>query len=651
MQELRYLIMVLMACLWQRAETQPADSLRRAYASSEGTAVQLSLSSELCAHYSLNSHDSTAFFCRKAIELGRQQEAPSAVIYALINLGFWHHRKSQYDTALLHYHRALRLSKKHQREAQQADIYNNLAITHQRMAQADSAYFYWSQAERIYQRLGNPPETWKVYSGLFALFREKQDTAQANRYARLAYQGVQKSDNRGNRGYMIFQLMQYYFQSGQFEQMAAFQRKWDAFKLEQKPDEALMQQPAHIALYMDAADDDEALERQLQRAIQHFEQSGVPYRAGWTYEDLAKFYHQRGRNAEAFAALQQALQYYEQAKVPYRRGRALSLLYQWKKAAGQTAEALAYLEAYESLEDSLSSITMEKNLNALRVKAETEKKEQALQIKELELVQKTQERNIFLFSSLLLAALAAAIFLGLRQRLMNNRRLAKQEQRLQQQQIQQLEQQARLNALQSMIQGQEQERLRIANDLHDSLGGLITSVNNHFAAICRTEEPGKRRSLSKRTESLIAQAGQELRRISQNLMPRSLTLLGLEGAMEDLASQLREQRLNAQFQAIDLEVRLPEETAVTLYRITQELTNNILKHAEAQTVLLQLLQRDGSLFLTVEDDGKGFDLEAARQKASLGMSSVASRVDYLKGELDIDTTPGQGTTVSIQVPL
>ena len=569
----------------------------------------------------------------------------------MLDLGFLYHRKSQYRKALQEYHQALWLSQTHQSLSLQAETHNNIAIAHQRMARLDSAYSHWSQAERLYKQLGSPAEMWRVYSGLFALFRDKGDTAQANQYAALAYEKAAEGASRADRGYIIFQLLQYYFQTEQFEQLAKFQQHWDAYKLEKNPDEALMRQPAHIALYLHAAGEKAPIERQLKKAIAHFEQSGVPYRAGWTYEDLAKLYHDRGQTQEAMAALRQAYFYYQQAEVPYRQGRALYLLYEWEKAAGNTVQALSYLETYESLKDSLSSSTAEKNLNALRVKAETEKKEQALQIKELELVQKTQERNIFLFSSLLLAALAAAIFLGLRQRLLTNRRIARQEQQLQQQEIQQLQQQARLSSLQSMIQGQEQERIRIANDLHDSLGGLITSVSNHFAAASRTEDVEKRQSLTQRTEHLITQAGQELRRISQNLMPRSLTLLGLEGAMEDLVSQLREQGVDAQFQAIGLETRLPEETAVTLYRIAQELTNNILKHAAAQTVLLQLLQRDESLFLTVEDDGKGFELEAARQKASLGMSSVASRVDFLKGKLDIDTAPGQGSTFSIQVPI
>ncbi len=651
MHQTLLLLAAALFALLPQVQAQEADSLRQAFAESETPEEQLIAASALCSWYSMGSNDSISYFCQQAIELGQQLSDPPEVVYGLINLGFWHHRKSNYGQAKKYYYQALWLSRQNNLALEEAKTCNNLATTHQRTAQPDSAYFYWFRAEQLYEQAGSPIEIWKVYSGLFGLFREKQDTAQANHYAALSYRWCTKSPNRSDRGYLIFRLMQYYFQTSQFEQMAAFQQKWDAFKLERETDEKLMQQPQHIALYLYANQQDEAVERQLLRAIAFFEQSGVPYRAGWTYEDLAKFYHQRGRDTEAVDALQRALQYYRQADVPYRRGRALHLLYQWKKGTGQAEEALAYLEAYESLEDSLASITVEKNLNALRVQAETEKKEQALQIKELELSQKTQERNIFLFSSLLLAALAAAIFLGLRQRLVTNRRLADQEQQLQQQQIQQLEQQAKLTAMQSMIQGQEQERVRVANDLHDSLGGVITSVQNHFSALLKANSAPQRQSLTQRTGELMAQAGQELRRISRNLMPRSLTLLGLEGALEDLAGQVRAQGLECQFQAINLRTRLSEEMAVPLFRIVQELTNNILKHAEAESVLIQLLQRDGSLFLTVEDDGKGFTLEAARQQSSLGMSSVASRVDYLNGTLEIDTAPGQGTSVNIHIPL
>lgn len=644
------LLLSLFASVTLSARTSLTDSLQAVLANAENEAAQLPVLVALCRTYSEKGADSTVLYCQRAIEVAGALKLPASEVESIIIIGRWYHKKSQYQKALAYYYRAAALGERAGLTELTASVYTNLALSHQRMSKPDSAYFYWNRAEAAFQQAGSPAELWKVYLGLFQLFSEKQDTTQANRYATLAHQQVQESSLRSDRGYLLFQLLQYYFQTGQFEKMGQFQQLWDDYKREQKPDKALMQQPAHIALYMFATQEEAAVEVQLKEAIQYFEQSGIPYRAGWCYEDLAKLYYKQGNRVAAERAMQQALRYYQEANVLYRRGRTLNMLYQWKKERGAAAEALAYLEAYETLEDSLTNITVEQNLNALRVKAETEKKEQALQIKDLELAQKTQERNALLIAALLLAILAVLIFLGLRLRLMANRRMAEQEQALQEQRILQLEQENRLSAMQSMVQGQEQERSRIANDLHDSLGGIITAIQRHVSELVRRVTANDD-GLGERTVSIAADASQELRRIAQNLMPRSLTLLGLEGALEDLSAQLEAQGLHCQFQAIGLEARLPEEVAVTLFRIVQELTNNIVKHAQASQVLIQLLQRDSTLFLTVEDDGRGFDLEEARQQTSMGMSSVASRVDYLKGDLEMETAPGQGTSVSIFIPL
>ena len=120
--------------------------------------------------------------------------------------------------------------------------------------------------------------------------------------------------------------------------------------------------------------------------------------------------------------------------------------------------------------------------------------------------------------------------------------------------------------------------LAIAMTAFVALGGMITAIQRHVSELAR-RATAPDDGLAQRTISISADASQELRRIAQNLMPRSLTLLGLEGAIEDLAAQLEAQGLRCQFQAIGLKGRLPEEVAVTLFRIVQELTNNIVKHA------------------------------------------------------------------------
>jgi len=147
-------------------------------------------------------------------------------------------------------------------------------------------------------------------------------------------------------------------------------------------------------------------------------------------------------------------------------------------------------------------------------------------------------------------------------------------------------------------------------------------------------------------------ASTEVRRISHNMMPRALSLSGLKGAIEDLAQDLERQGLSCQLELIGLD-DLPLEPArsVMVYRIVQELTHNAVKHAQASHLLLQAIRHEGRLTLLVEDDGKGFEVGAARLKKGLGLSSVESRVQFLNGEIEWDSVQGQGTTVSVTMPI
>jgi len=134
-------------------------------------------------------------------------------------------------------------------------------------------------------------------------------------------------------------------------------------------------------------------------------------------------------------------------------------------------------------------------------------------------------------------------------------------------------------------------------------------------------------------------------------MPRSLTLYGLKGAVEDLAGQLRQSGLK-----VDLDIRgdlatIPERQQVTLYRMLQEGTNNILKHAQAQSILLQILLHGDQLTLILEDDGRVFKPAGSSSGETLGLKGLRSQAQFLQGTLDIDSVPREGTTITFQMPV
>ena len=134
-------------------------------------------------------------------------------------------------------------------------------------------------------------------------------------------------------------------------------------------------------------------------------------------------------------------------------------------------------------------------------------------------------------------------------------------------------------------------------------------------------------------------------------LPRPLNVSGLTGAVEDLCILIKKQGLDCELEIIGLKEELLKKQMVNIYRIVQELCNNALKHANASSLFVQLFQKNDTLFILVEDDGKGFDFANASQQKSLGLFSVSSRVKAMNGEIHWDTNPGEGTAINIKLPI
>jgi signal transduction histidine kinase len=202
-----------------------------------------------------------------------------------------------------------------------------------------------------------------------------------------------------------------------------------------------------------------------------------------------------------------------------------------------------------------------------------------------------------------------------------------------------------------MIEGQEAERLRIAKDLHDSLGGLLSTVKAHFTTIQNEIKQLEQFNLTSKTNNLIDEACTEVRRISHNMMPQALSISGLEGAVEDLGDQLSEQGFETTIEISKLAEGIDSTREVMIYRLLQEVTSNIRKHAQASTILIQFIGHDDNLSMIVEDNGVGFNYKEQLVKGGLGLKSINSRVQFLDGSINWDTQPGNGTIISVTIPV
>ncbi|MBK8141193.1 MAG: sensor histidine kinase [Chitinophagaceae bacterium] len=246
-----------------------------------------------------------------------------------------------------------------------------------------------------------------------------------------------------------------------------------------------------------------------------------------------------------------------------------------------------------------------------------------------------------------LAAVSLLLVLGLLYRNSKQKNLiAQKENNYQQEQIKFLERQQQVVSLQSMVNGQETERTRIAKDLHDGLGGLFSTIKMHFSTLQHEKAELKADLLFTKSYDMLNTASEEVRRIAHNMMPEVLIKLGLVQATQELCNSISAGKLlNVSMQAYGMDKRLNASTEVMLFRILQELLNNIIKHSQASEAIIQF-NRDGNrLSVTVEDNGRGFSLAETDGKTHAGLSSVESRVTYLNGKLSIDSQKEVGTTV------
>lgn len=319
------------------------------------------------------------------------------------------------------------------------------------------------------------------------------------------------------------------------------------------------------------------------------------------------------------------------------------------KDLGRNAEGLQALELAYDLRDSLNQIQYDVDVKELQTKYETSLKDVEIGKQKNEIDRKTRDRNFFRAIAAMIALLALIIFLFMRSKLKQNRLLSDKEALIQSQKIEQLEKEKKILGMNAMIEGQEAERSRIAKDLHDGLGGLLSTVKAHFSNIQSEIQKIEKIDVYNRANEMMDEACDEVRRISHNLMPGSLRLEGLKTAVEHLGVEMSAAHtFTVRVESIGMESRMDESKEVFVYRIIQEALNNIIKHAEATDVLVQLSETEEEYHFIVEDDGSGFD--PLQIESGLGLKSIQSRVDFLKGSLDIDTKEGVGTTLSWHIP-
>ncbi|MBC7888097.1 MAG: tetratricopeptide repeat protein [Ferruginibacter sp.] len=233
----------------------------------------------------------------------------------------------------------------------------------------------------------------------------------------------------------------------------------------------------------------------------------------------------------------------------------------------------------------------------------------------------------------------------------NRSKILKQQEEIQVQKITRLEKDKQLVSIDAMLKGQEEERSRIAKDLHDGLGGLLSGTKLSFMHVKETLDlPPEKATQFDRSLSMLDNTIGDLRKVAQNLMPEALVKFGLHEALRDFCDSIQSSSgIKLLYHHYGEKRKLDNTAEVFIYRIIQELVNNAVKHADASQVIVQLTMNKNKTAITIEDNGNGFDKNMLNYTKGAGMANIEYRVQYFNGTTDIVSSPGNGTSVNIEL--
>lgn len=570
------------------------------------------------------------------------------------NLGFDH---GDYPLALKYYHRSAMLyNNVYESEKIQglAAVYNNIGGILSLLNDLETALRYYLKSLKEYETLRDTTRMVTVYFNIGFVYSDMGEWNKSYEHMLSSVKLIEGSTHAEANLKSVCRLATLCFKTGRHTEGVAYLKKTDS--LHHFPDDDLANVYYHHAYgeyYRSKKDYARAIQHHS-RAYQHSlgwrdpyyvadeaAELGLDYLAIKNYDSAENYFQQ---------SLEVATRYNYRPKILW----ALSNLSALEQARANFNQAYEYKAKQASFADSLVRYQNHYRILLIDEEFEAEKRHnEIIQLQKDKQIQALSLKHQYTLNYLLAASVTALLlicFLGYRN-FRHRQKLALQHDELQQQKIRELEKDKQLLTVDAMLKGQEEERSRLARDLHDGLGGLLSgvkfSLTNVKDNLVVTPE---NKAAFDRSLDMLDDSIKELRRVAHNMMPEMLVKFGLDEALKEYCSTINATgQVAVKYQSFGMEKRLDQSKEIIVYRVVQELLNNILKHSEASEAFIQLTRDGERLNIIVEDNGKGFDADAIGMSKGAGWTNIRSRVEYLKGQLDINSVPGKGSLVNIEL--
>jgi two-component system, NarL family, sensor kinase len=640
-------LLVFSVCILQAhkgsSQNKIADSLKKCLATVPDS-TKLHVLSDLSWELRNEQKTDALNYARQELELAEKLKDDKAIAQGYNDIGIIQYQKGNLAEALKSYESSLKIREKLNDKALIASSLTKIALIYHDMGNYPKALEQQLSVLKIYVDLKNEQNISFTYNNLGELYNQLGDYDKALDYWNKALEINKRTGNK-------------YALGGSYSGSAIIYEK------QKKYDLAIENLNKGAALFLEIGDYDDysaclnniGMIYRDQGDIKHgLEAYEKALAMSIKYDDLhgqAKYMCNIGLVLTNLGDYKKAEDYFKKALVISETNnirsmqrmayKSLAILY----IKSKDPRAMEFYEKYDHLKDSIFSEESSKQVAEMQTKYDTEKKEQENEllskdnvVKAALIEQQTMQRNLLIFfiGTILLVSY-----------LLYNRYKLKQKQLFQQELITQ-------QALRSkaVIEAEEKERMRIARELHDGVGQQLSAVKLNMSSLSSSIElkNDEQRTMMQNALEIIDESVKEVRSVSHSMMPNALLKSGLATAVREFLNRISHtDKLRIELEIHGLAERLESTTETILFRVLQELVNNIIKHSQATVVNIQLVRNEDELNIMIEDNGVGFDV--SRVSEGIGLKNIESRIAYLNGTVHFDSRPGKGTTVTIDVPL
>jgi signal transduction histidine kinase len=566
-----------------------------------------------------NRNDSANTYAAYAVIQAEKAGLISRISEALEILGQYAMSKENFSEAINRYIQGLTLEEKLGNQKRMADFYDLLSAVYFYQEIFPKALEYNQQALKIYQIQKDSVNIAKVFDHLGSLYNSRQYCEK-------------RTDEQTNADYNT--ALYYYQQSLNLLEILKHQ-------------EGVVNAWSNIGnLYRRMGKLDQALEY-VQKAVHHYRVTKNRSRLPLTIRTLGQIYNRQQKYDLALACLLESQEIGLREKLTD----GIQFLYediaQIYENQHDYKNSLKYYKKYMILRDSIYNNEKSKQIFELETKYQAEKKQ--AEIERLTLVKKQRTLVIYiLIASLLLVSLFGYTYF---RNIRHKKIIADQKLEIKEKQLLELEKERQLTAAKSVLLGEEAERIRLAEDLHDGLGGLLTGLKLKLSSMKENSIiTSENLAHFNHALDLLDTSITEMRRVAHNLMPETLMHYGLKTALTDFIKQVSpEGPPKITLNTFGEDLRYGKELEITVYRITQELVANALKHAQAKQIDLQLFTENERICVQVIDNGIGFNPDKLDpSKVGKGLKNIHDRVTAFNGRFEILSEPAKGTESTLE---